>query len=400
MKTLAFVLMTSLAAVASNHDAEVADLRSHVDAAAARMAAGDADGAAGAAVRGFRAFEDTNLHNALAAKDNDLYKKLETDWLDLVEAYEGGDAAAAASRREALNADFEAARKLFAEPVSPRASAVNAFVILFREGFEALLILGAIIATLRKLGRRDMGRVVWGGAAAAVGASFGLYFLSLSVLRISGAGQEILEGVTMLIAAAVLFWMSYWLISKIEGRRWQQFIQDNVKAALSRGSAVGIASLSFLVVFREGFETVLMIRALEMGGAGWGAILAGLGVASVLLVGVFAAIIVAGLKLPIRAFFAGTSAIMLALVFKFSGDGILELQEGGAVGRHPVGWIPDGGFLATWLGVHPTVEGVALQAVVLAVIAAGLAWTFLRKSAPPVPKALPVSVPAPVEVAP
>lgn len=390
MRTLALLALCSLAALAGPHDADLAAMREKLDVAAAAMDAGDADAAADATVRAFKIFEDCSFHGALAAKDHGLYRSLEARWLDLARAYETGDAAAARARREALDADFAAAARLFEDPPSPQSSAFNAFLILFREGFEALLILGAIAATLRKIGRRELTKVLWLGSGLAVAATFGLYALSLKVLKVSGQHQEILEGVTMLIAAAVLFWMSYWLVSKIDGKKWQAFITESVKKALSGGNVAALGSLAFLVVFREGFETVLMLRALEAGGAGWGALLAGIGIAAVVLVGVFVAIIVAGKRLPIRAFFAGTSALLLVLVFKFAGDGIVELQEGRVLSRTLVGWIPDSAFLRNWLGIHPTAESLALQALVLVAVAAGLAWTFLRRApAEPQPPAGP-----------
>jgi high-affinity iron transporter len=397
MKALIILLGAAAAAVAGPHDADVASLRASLDAAAKRYEAGDRAGAADEAAAGFMAFEECAFHNAVAARDHGVYKSLEVSWLDLVKAYESGDPRPA---QRALDADLRRAERLFAEPASAGKTAFDAFFILFREGFEALLILGAIAATLRKLGRPEMNRLLWSGAVAAVAASFGLYALSVSVLRISGAGQEILEGVTMLVAAAVLFWMSYWLISRIEGRRWQQFIQENVKKALSRGNGWALASLAFLVVFREGFETVLMIRALEAGGAGWTPILGGMGAASLALVGVFVAVMIAGVRLPIRTFFSVTSAVLLALVFKFTGDGILELQEGGVLGRNPVAWLPSSGFLPTWLGFHASVEGLLAQGLVLLAIAAGLAWTFRRqKPAAPEASASPARAPEPAEVA-
>jgi len=382
MKTLGFVLLASLAAVAAPHDADLADLRGRLDGAAAQMAAGDPDAAALDCVRAFQAFENMGFHGALAAKDNNLYKKLESDWLDLVKAYETNDGAAAAARRDVLADDFAVAEKLFAEPPSGREVAVNAFVILFREGFEALLILGAIAAMLRKIGRRELNRVLWAGAGSAVIATAGLYLLSIRVLRISGKGQEILEGATMLIAAAVLFWMSYWLISKVQGRKWQSFIHENVQKALSGGNTLGFGALAFLVVFREGFETVLMLRALQAGAVGWGPVVSGVVAASVGLAIVFYAVIIAGLRMPIRAFFGATSAVMLVLVFKFAGDGITELQEGRVMPRHPVSWIPDSTVLANWLGIHPTAESLLMQSAVILLIVAGLALTFLRRSPP------------------
>lgn len=396
MKTIALLLVAAISAVAAPHDADLAVLREKLDGAAATMAAGDFDGASDACVRAFKAFEDCSFHGALSAKDHTLYRKLEADWLDLAKAYETNDAGLAKARRETLESDFAASEKLFADPPSPKSAAFNAFFILFREGFEALLILGAVVATLRKLGRSELIKVLWIGAGLAVAGSFGLYALSLKVLKISGQHQEILEGATMLFAAAVLFWMSYWLISKVDGKKWQTFIADNVKKALSGGSSFALGSLAFLVVFREGFETVLMLRALEAGGAGWGPVLTGVGIASVALAVVFVAIVMAGVRIPIRAFFTVTSAVLLALVFKFAGDGVVELQEGRVLGRTLVSWIPNNSFLKNWLGIHPTAESLALQGLVLVVIAGGLAWTFLRRqpavSAAPAPR---VSRPAP-----
>lgn len=395
MKPLAILCLSALAAFAGGHDADVADLRAHLDAADASMAAGDPGAASDRCVEGFQAFENGGLHNPLSAKDHDLYRRLEAHWLDLAKAYGAGDAAAAKSARAVVDADLDAAQRLFADPPSPKSIAFNAFFILFREGFEALLILGAIAATLRKLGRRELGKILWGGAGSAVVATAGLYVLSLKVLTVSGAHRELLEGITLLVACAVLFWMSYWLVSKIDGKKWQMFIQENVKKALTGGNALALGSLAFLVVFREGFETVLMLRALESGGAGWAPVLAGIAVAAVLLVGVFFAIVVAGVRLPIRAFFAVTSAVLLALVFKFAGDGIAELQEGGALARTRLSWIPDSDVLRNWLGIHPTAQSIALQGVVLLLIAGGLAWTFLRKqpALPPQPNPAPSKAP-------
>ena len=400
MKRYFVLLMMVMAAIFSAGIAgardlreEVLELRTQLRLSADAMAQGHAEEAAEISVSAFQSFEESGFHKQLLAKDNQLYRDLESDWLKLTKHYEAGDAGAAATFRTSLERHMQEALHRFELPASTSAVVVNAFVILFREGFEALLILGAVLATLRKINRRELGRVIWSGAALGVVASLGLYVLSLHFLKLQGAGREIVEGATMLIAAVVLFYLSYWLISKVQGRRWQEFIQTKVHRALSRRNVATLGALAFLVVFREGFETVLMLRALEASTVGWTPIIQGVALAVGALAFVFVAIMVLGLKLPIRAFFAVTSVFLLFLVFKFAGDGVLELQEGGIFSFHALSWMPSWGWLKSFLGVHGSMEGLLIQSVVLAVIAVGLGVTLSRGRSSSVVTAKPVSSP-------
>jgi high-affinity iron transporter len=171
----------------------------------------------------------------------------------------------------------------------------------------------------------------------------------------------------MLLATAVLFYVSYWLTSKAEAERWQRYVQTQVQAALGAGSLVTLWCAAFLAVYREGAETVLFYQALLAGsgpGEG-GAVLAGLGVGSLVLVALFLLLRSGALRISIRPFFTVTSVLLYALAFVFAGRGIRELQESGLIGATPASWIPTWDFL----GLYPTWESVGLQAVLVAAAA-------------------------------
>lgn len=112
---------------------------------------------------------------------------------------------------------------------------VQSLVIILREGFEAILILSAIIAYLVKSGNKDKVRTVYTGAMLALLASA----VTAVVLKLifSSAGsfsQELIEGVTMLVAMVVLFWVSFWLIGKAHAQKWQEYIERRVNVSLTK----------------------------------------------------------------------------------------------------------------------------------------------------------------------
>lgn len=249
------------------------------------------------------------------------------------------------------------------------------FTIIVREGFEAILILGAIIAYLVKSGNQDKVRTIYHSALAAVGASVVTAVAVKLVFKLSGASQEILEGVTMLLAVVVLFSVSYWLISKVEARKWRDYIEGKVKSSLGTGSRLALWLAAFLAVYREGAETVLFYQALLAGGEGArGPVVLGFVVGSVILVGIFVAIRYGSVRLPLKPFFLGTSLLLYYLAFVFAGEGIKELQEGGLIGVTPVNGVPAVGFL----GLYPSREGLFLQFLLLLLAAGGLAYQWVR----------------------
>ena len=139
---------------------------------------------------------------------------------------------------------------------------LNAALIIIREGVEAALILAAIIAVLKGMGAAQAIGYVHFGWILALLSGIVTWVLAQTVITFSGAQRELVEGFTSLLAAVVLFSVSYWLISKAQAKRWHAYIQARVQEALSRRRLFALIGVSFLAVYREAFETVLFYQAL------------------------------------------------------------------------------------------------------------------------------------------
>jgi high-affinity iron transporter len=281
-------------------------------------------------------------------------------------AARGASSADVARARGRVLAGLERAERLIADRSSGASLLGQSFLLLLREGFEAILIVGALMAFLGKAGAAERRREVAWGAWAAVAASV-LTAAAIELLFHATPGQRsALEGWTMLVAAGVLFYVSYWLLSKIEADKWHAFLTGKMKDALSTGSGFALASVAFLAVYREGFETILFFRALLSSGgsaeAGAGAVLGGIALGAVALVVLYLAIKRWGMRIPLKPFFAVTGVLLYYMAFVFAGKGIAELQEGGYVGTTVMEWAPRVPFL----GIYPTVQSLALQCVLLA----------------------------------
>jgi len=187
----------------------------------------------------------------------------------------------------------------------------------------------------------------------------------------------------------VLFWVSYWIISKAEAERWQRYIQGRVKQAMATGSSFALASAAFLAVYREGFETVLFYQALlTAAGDAKTPVAVGFGVGCVVLAIVAGVFRVLGVRLPIRPFFLATGALLYAMSVVFAGKGVHELQEAGVVGVTNVPSVPQIDFL----GIFPTLETLLTQGVLVACVLYGVLIALRRSgsggAAPPKPTEL------------
>mgnify|MGYP002853405869 CR=1 FL=1 len=243
-------------------------------------------------------------------------------------------------------------------------------MILLREGFEAILIVGAIIAYLRKNGTDDLSPVyrgsLWGIAASVVMA---LILIGLTKFGFeSGQGQEVVEGVTMFIAVAVLFYTSNWMVSKSSSAAWSSYIKGKVQASVDKNSMFGLAFTCFLAVFREGAEVILFYQAMFAGADGksgtFTAVVLGILISIVLLVFVYKAIIITGKKLPLKPFFLATSILMFVMVIAFVGGGISEFVDAGWISPRVVNNVPT----ISLLGVYPYAESLIAQLIALAVV--------------------------------
>ena len=277
-----------------------------------------------------------------------------------------------------LLAGLERAERLVADRSSGANLLMQSFVLLLREGFEAILIVAALMAFLAKAGAVERRRHVAQGAWAAVGASVVTAAVIELLFEITPGQREALEGVTMLLATAVLFSVSYWLLSKIEVAKWNAFVKGRMEDALSTGSGFALASVAFLAVYREGFETILFYKALLTsagsagggGGSAAGPVTAGILLGAVALVIVYIGINRFGMKVPLKPFFAVTSAMLYYMAFVFAGKGIADLQESGVLGTSVVEWAPR----IPVLGIYPTVQSLALQFLLIVLLLVAVVW--------------------------
>jgi high-affinity iron transporter len=248
--------------------------------------------------------------------------------------------------------------------------------ILLREGFEAILVIAAIAAYLKRCGMHAQIRTVYWSSAAAVLVSFLAAIALQAVFAVSGAKQEILEGFTMLLATAVLFGVSNWMFSKAEAEAWKDYIQGKVQAAVTTGSSVALGAAAFLAVFREGAETILFYQSLFAAGADATMIWSGFAVGCVGLAVIFVVIRHGTQIIPLKPFFIGTSILMFLMSVSFLGGGIKELQEGDVFGvSEELSFVPT----VDILGLYPYLETLIPQAVLVLLAVASIVWIKARR---------------------
>ena len=383
-------------------DAELLQLTAHVrrlsldDAPAARLAGNSDSLDAGAAARRVMGILDEALAAARGGRKSDAgdlafdayiaFEPLETPararnpglvatmeryFADFKGAVKANDLRSAENARNALEAGMPSIVEMTRPASGFWGAFLQSFLIILREGFEAILVIGAIVAFLIKTGNRQRLRAIWVGVGAALAASAVTAVVLATALRALPATREIIEGATMLIAVAVLFSVSYWLISKVEAAKWQQFIREKVGTALQHGGGRALTFVAFLAVYREGAETALFLQALFDEGAALPLTL-GIGVGFVALAIVFTLFHRYGVKIPLRPFFAVTSGLLYYMAFVFMGKGIRELQEGNLI---PITVLP-GWPSVPALGIFPSVETLLAQLLLLVFLLFAVVKTF------------------------
>jgi len=317
----------------------------------------------------------------LRARNAGLTSRLEDEFARLqARAAAGAAAAELEALHRALLADLERAERTVSDKGSGANLLAQSLLLLVREGFEAILIVGALMTFLGKAGAADRRHEVARGAWLAVAASAATAVVIELLFHVTPGQREALEGFTMLVAVAVLFYVSYWVLSKIEADRWNAFLKSKMQGALSSESGLALASVAFLAVYREGVETILFYKALlsSAGSGEVGAVVGGIALGAAVLVILYVAINRYGMRLPMKSFFGVTGALLYYMAFVFAGQGVKDLQEAGLVGLTVLeGW-------PRWpqLGIYPTVQSLALQGVLVVLLVFGLAWSRLRRSPP------------------
>ncbi|NUQ21336.1 MAG: c-type cytochrome, partial [Gemmatimonadaceae bacterium] len=337
----------------------------------------------------YLAFEP--LETTTRAKNPGLIAGMEQHFAEFKAAVRANDMEAATRARDAIELGLPSVVELTKPAASGWGAFLESFLIILREGFEAILVIGAVATFLIKTGHRERLRSLWVGGALALLASAVTAVILSTALSAVPASREIIEGATMLVAVAVLFSVSYWLISKVEAAKWQQFIREKVTSALQHGGGKALALVAFLAVYREGAETALFYQALfrESGSV---ALPLGLGI----LVG-FAALVVIftlfykfGVKIPLRPFFTVTSALLYYMAFVFAGKGIKELQEGNAMSVTRLPGFPT----VQAMGIYPTVETTLAQLLLVGAFIFAIVKTFWPSRSVALPTIPPGSAPA------
>jgi high-affinity iron transporter len=255
----------------------------------------------------------------------------------------------------------------------------QSFLIIFREGLEAVLLLTALLGYLEATKATQYRKPITWGVIIGLAATAVTYLVLRSILAVLPVGREVLEAAVATAAVAVLIYISFWLIARLEHRRWMEFLRSRLFNAVSIGSTTALVLVGFTAMYREGLETALLYQALvEFGeGLGWW-IIAGLAAGLIALAVVSYLIFRLGRRLPIKTFLICAVLLLMATSVAFLGNAVRSLQTADLVGLTPINGLPRAPiFLSQALGYWPSVETLASQAVLAAVYVLGAAWLLM-----------------------
>jgi high-affinity iron transporter len=258
--------------------------------------------------------------------------------------------------------------------IAPTIAFSSSFSLIFREGLESALIIGAILTYLEASRNERFKKYVYYGILIAAAATALTWFIAQYVIELSGASRELIEAIAGISAVAVLFWVSFWVLNKIETKKWIEFVKAKVWKATTTGSVMVFVMLSFFTVYREGFETVLFYQAIFSFAKymEW-YVVAGMISGLAVIIGVAIVVRKIGKKLPLRVLFGLTMGIGAYMSIAFIGNAIREFQELGYISTtHLIGTVPRLDInLATMTGIHPTLETIVAQIILLSVYIIG-----------------------------
>ncbi|RLA02141.1 MAG: iron permease, partial [Gammaproteobacteria bacterium] len=305
------------------------------------------------------------VENTLDTKDTMLRKSIESELLGLRQILNAQTVPEQVKQSvSAILTKVTKAKRLLSESsMSDAALFSTSFIILLREGLEALLVVIALISILIRSNKREAMKYVHLGWMTAILAGIVTWLVAQYLVSISGASREIMEGIAALLASVVLFYVGFWMHSKTQADQWQLFIKRNINESLKAGTLWGITGLTFITVYREVFETVLFYQSLLTQAAASQEVilLAGFGSAVFILM-LFAGLMIKySIKLPIGKFFSVTTYILLTLSFVLAGKAVSALQEAAIIAISPFPM----SFQIELLGINSTWQGVSLQLSIL-----------------------------------
>jgi high-affinity iron transporter len=324
-------------------------------------------------------FEQVEL--ALRVHDDGLTLQLEEDFANVRSLIQGG--APAENLRAAvvtLDSGLDDAERTLTAPglAAPLIAALYAFTILFREGIEMVLVVAFVLSSLAATRELRQRRPVLQGVAAGIGASV-LAFVGLSVLLdVAPVQRELLEAVMTVLAVILLFYVSFWLLARLDQRRWREFVRSNVTVAVGTGSTFALFAVGFTSVFREGVETALFYQALLAFAQGlevW--VAAGALVALGALVVVAWLVFKAGRRIPVKQVLGVAVVMLMILSVAMVGNAVRSLQDLGVIPLTIIAPLPSLPlFLSELTGWHPTLETIVGQVALATVYIAGALWAL------------------------
>lgn len=381
--------------------AQLQTVRRSIDQTLALIKAGESDEAFAAARSGYlQHFEVVEI--PLRAIDNDLTITTEGKFAEIRQSIRDGDSV------DRVRAELVELRGLIDEcerqlsTIGPGAAALvtgQSFIIIFREGFEVVLLVSILLGYLEAARSTHFIKPIMIGiglAAVATAATVVALQLLFDVLPFS---IEVLEAITALVAVAVLIYVSFWIVARLEQKRWMEFVRARLWRAVSLGSTASLVLVGFTAVYREGFETALFYQSLWSFGSGLGRyVLLGLGLGLVALAIVAWAIFHLGRRLPIRHFMNVAVALIMATSVAFLGNAMHALQTADVIGYRQLDWPRPPIFVSQATGYWPTMQTVVAQLALAAVYVLGALYTFVvrpwmvRRQTPAVVTAAPGAV--------
>ncbi|MBZ7934317.1 FTR1 family iron permease [Campylobacter sp. W0065] len=321
-------------------------------------------------------FEASGMENKIGAVDNNLKLKIESLFSQSVALIKNS-----ADKKE-LKATFDELEKFIQKGIdkiqdsTPYSLFIWALGIIIREGLEALIIVVAIVSYLVQSGNKNRLNIAYSALFTGIILSFITAFaVSWIFKENAGQSRELIEGITMLIAVLLLFYVGFWLLSNAQNKKWASFIKQGAIDAISNNSAKTLWITVFLAVYREGAETVLFYQALLFDAktsTDLSAIFGGLGLGILILIVLYFLLKAGAIRIPVKQFFYITSYIIFYMVFVFTGKGIAELIEGKIIlpSLIPINFEP-----ILWLGIYPYYETLIPQFIVLILLIIGILTT-------------------------
>lgn len=326
----------------------------------------------------FDEFEASGMENKVGAIDVNLKTTIEGSFSKIVALMKAGKSEGEIkAMMNTLATQLNEALEKTLKESSPWALFIWSLTIILREGFEALIIVAAVVAYLLKTGNSArMGKVVYSSLGVAIILSFAMaWIMNLIFAGAAGQKRELMEGIVMLIAVGLLFYVGFWLLSNAGAKKWSTYIQNQVSESISSNSAIALWWTVFLAVFREGAETVLFYQALifDAGNSvGYSMIAAGFVVGLIVLIVVYYVFKVFAIKIPIKPFFLFTSAVIFYMSIVFVGKGVMELVEGKIFIPTTIEWLHIPQWIGSWFGIQPYYESLVPQILMVISLIVGI----------------------------